>query len=371
MPEPAEDIAVAGPPLRVGRTGGPHARRSQRMCIFREGVDGPADGPWLGWGDSGMWLRIGLATLLAMPVWGMAALAGAQGDPDCGAWLDNGYWRVATGADVRRCLRRGGVDVDARDRHGRTALHMAVRYGSTVAVRALLGAGAEVDVRDEDGGTALHAAVALGSTATVRALLDGGADVDTRTKDGETALHAAVALGSTGTVQTLLAAGADANARMKNGVTALHLAAALGAVERVRLLLDAGAYMEARATRQRLPFHFAETGRRMVEEIQDGMSGRKGRRPGRDRGRRDSIGACREAEKLFDLLDSPSPEPREACRMLATVSRFSDLLQFRWDLSGRPYWDLLRALGGERQAMDGLRESYREAKDLLQVSGDR
>lgn len=282
-----------------------------------------------------MRLRVGLVVPLATLVWGMTAPAGAQGGPDCGAWLADGYWGVASGADVRRCLRGGGADVDARDRHGGTALHLAARHGSVEAVRALL---------------------------------DAGADVNTRTKDGETPLHSAVMLGSTETVRTLLDAGADANARTSEGVTALHLAAALGAAGRVRILLDAGADKEARATRRRLPFHFAETGRRMVDEVDGARSGRKGR----NRGRRDSAGVCKEAaEKYFGLLDSPFPDPREACRMLATVSRFPGLIQFRWDLSGRPFWDLLRALGGERRVMDGLRESYREARDLLQVSDVR
>ncbi len=74
-------------------------------------------------------------------------------------------------------------------------------------VKKFLDAGVDVNVRDRDGRTALHSAVVEGCTDTVRLLLERGAHTDIA--DGCTALMLAERLGHTEIAQMLRAAGAS------------------------------------------------------------------------------------------------------------------------------------------------------------------
>lgn len=80
-----------------------------------------------------------------------------------------------------------GININAADDDGNTALMEASEKGEYSTVRALLDAGADVNAVNEDGETALMLASEEGNTAIVRMLLDAGADPDARDEDGETA----------------------------------------------------------------------------------------------------------------------------------------------------------------------------------------
>jgi ankyrin repeat protein len=69
-----------------------------------------------------------------------------------------------------------GEGLHARDRDGRTALHMAVSRGHVRCVKALVERGAEKDVKSYDGRTALHRAAANGDAEMVALLVELGAD---------------------------------------------------------------------------------------------------------------------------------------------------------------------------------------------------
>ncbi len=87
------------------------------------------------------------------------------------------------GADalVARVLAAEGVDVDARDQDGVSALAYATRNGHVAVVRRLLKAGANPDVRDNWGFTPLHDAAEAGRDEVAVVLLKGGADPAIRT----------------------------------------------------------------------------------------------------------------------------------------------------------------------------------------------
>ncbi|MCK4347963.1 MAG: ankyrin repeat domain-containing protein [Thermoplasmatales archaeon] len=88
-----------------------------------------------------------------------------------------------------RILLEKGVDVNATDSYGFTALMFAAKYGHTTTVRFLLAKGAEVNVKSKLlGYTALMNAVASRKVIIVKELLDRGADVNARNDDGVTAL---------------------------------------------------------------------------------------------------------------------------------------------------------------------------------------
>ena len=162
-----------------------------------------------------------------------------------------------------------GVDVEARDTLGRTALHWACVANNEALLRTLLGSEsssssprAQVNCVDGRMKTPLHLAVAHKRTALAQLLLERGVVIDGRSDGGWTALHNACIQEKqdesnkqetqeererrenldrqdrTLLVQLLLKSKADANAELINGRTPLHVAAETGNEEAARCLLD-------------------------------------------------------------------------------------------------------------------------------------
>jgi ankyrin repeat protein len=110
---------------------------------------------------------------------------------------------------VRASLEKG-VNVNAEDSEGRTALHFAAFNGHSEVILDLLTAGAKVDSRDVMGRTVLM----YGSTGpfpeSVKILLDKGADPNLVDSDEHfTALMHAAAEGNLEVVKVLMSYGAD------------------------------------------------------------------------------------------------------------------------------------------------------------------
>ena len=138
-----------------------------------------------------------------------------------------------------------GADVDVRDEHNMTPLHLAARQGQINIAKLLLERGADVNAQAEHGLTPLYLAAYNGHPKTAALLLERGADVNARNAYGETPLHAAIVQGHSQTVELLLASDADVNARTNNGRTPLHSAAHEGHTEFANLLLEFGADVNA------------------------------------------------------------------------------------------------------------------------------
>ncbi|HEY7506383.1 MAG TPA: ankyrin repeat domain-containing protein [Nitrososphaera sp.] len=143
-----------------------------------------------------------------------------------------------------------GVDLNAQDEEGYTALIDAVQEPNKEAVSILLNAGTDIEKVDEENATALMWAVRSGfeenydqSIAVVRMLIERGADVNARTESGATALIYAVSHDKPEMVEILLKAGADPNLETDAGWTALDYANddRLMSGETKDLLLGAGA----------------------------------------------------------------------------------------------------------------------------------
>ena len=172
------------------------------------------------------------------------------------------------------------ADVNARDAHGRTPMHVATFAKQRDAIRALALAGAELGALESDrydavtiaavaddedtlrlllelgasarlttsryDGTALIAAAHLGHDGVVRQLIRAGAPLDHVNNLHWTALIESIVLGNGGarhvaTLRALVEAGANTGLTDREGRTPLALAQARGYVEMVRLLQQAGA----------------------------------------------------------------------------------------------------------------------------------
>lgn len=140
-----------------------------------------------------------------------------------------------------RALIQDGVDVNAAQVDGMTALHWAVYHDDAESVRLLIKAGAKVDATNRFGVAPLSIACTNGNAAVVEMLLQAGADANTSLPGDETALMTAARTGTLRPVQLLLKSGAKVEAKDRRQQTALMWAAAEGHVDVVKELIRVGA----------------------------------------------------------------------------------------------------------------------------------
>ena len=148
-----------------------------------------------------------------------------------------------------RALLKKGVDVNAAQGDGMTALHWAAMHNDGELAKMLLYAGANARATTRLGGyTPLHLAAQAGAGQAAQALVEGGASVATRTSTGATPLMLAAQAGSLDVVKLLLDKGADANATDSvHGETSIMFAAALNHADVVKMLVARGADMNITA----------------------------------------------------------------------------------------------------------------------------
>jgi uncharacterized protein len=142
-----------------------------------------------------------------------------------------------------RTLLKQGLDVNAAQGDGMTALHWAARQGDAETARMLIYAGANVRAATRLGAyTPLFMASQLGHATVIDTLLKAGADPKGTTSNGTTPLMAASASGKADAVKLLIDRGADVNAKENaRGQSALMFAAASNRVDAMKVLIAAGA----------------------------------------------------------------------------------------------------------------------------------
>jgi ankyrin repeat protein len=145
--------------------------------------------------------------------------------------------------DAVRALLKQGMDVNAAQGDGMTALHWASRRGDAELAQMLLYAGANVRATTRLGGyTPILMASQVGNAELIDLLIKAGADAASATSNGTTALMLAATSGNAPAVRLLLAAGADPNAKENaRGETALMFAANYNRVDVITALLEKGA----------------------------------------------------------------------------------------------------------------------------------
>ena len=128
--------------------------------------------------------------------------------------------------------------VDARDRHGRSALHEAARAGHADVVGVLMAAGADVQASDGEGRTPWLDAARGGHLAVLERLLPARPDLHAADGEGRNALLLACSGEQVdpSLVQRLLDLGLDPDRPARDGRRAVDLAAAAGRWSVVQLL---------------------------------------------------------------------------------------------------------------------------------------
>ncbi|KAL4926503.1 ankyrin repeat protein [Aspergillus undulatus] len=171
--------------------------------------------------------------------------------------------------DVEKLIERG-CDLEARHLQSRrTALLVAAHCGNEAVVDLLIRKNARIDAVDKSGSTALHLAASRGHCGVLELLLlSEGTNLEARDSRGRTTLWVAAERGEIEATHLLLLSRAKVNSRADGQMTALHAAAKQGDDTTVRLLASGGADIEAKDGSLMTALHYAcEKGHVKVIEI--------------------------------------------------------------------------------------------------------
>src|SRR3990172_8479316 len=147
-----------------------------------------------------------------------------------------------------RALLDDGVDVNAAEADGTTALHWAAHRNDTETAGSLLRVGAAVNAANDYGVTALSLACLNRNSEFVALLLQANANPNLAQWTGETPLMTCARTGSTAAVKALLDHGADPHAKESNrGQTALMWALSERHPQVAVTLIERGADIQTRS----------------------------------------------------------------------------------------------------------------------------
>ena len=122
---------------------------------------------------------------------------------------------------MAQVLIENGIDINAVDNNGYTALTMAAMHNNHAVAEVLLKHGANPNCRDNQQLTPLHWASVGKSLQSTKVLLDHGAKANVQDACGDTPLHDAVVYSEIEIIKELLKAGADPHIKNNRGETVL------------------------------------------------------------------------------------------------------------------------------------------------------
>lgn len=165
--------------------------------------------------------------------------------------------------DIVRLLVERGADVEAKNNHGETAMHIAVRDKNIKVAEYLSSVGADVNcVKTSESSTPLLVALRSGDADTSRHLIEHGADPNAQNDKKDSPMSLAINSFKDRDirrelVELLIAKGANVNLRCRGGSTALHRALRRQDVEVFDMLIAAGASVHPKDSYLRSPLYMA------------------------------------------------------------------------------------------------------------------
>jgi ankyrin repeat protein len=188
--------------------------------------------------------------------------------------------------EIAKVLLDHHANINARDRQGMTALHMAANENQIEIAKLLVSRGADKKIEantgfkagdiaylkerhrifelllenedeDIDGPDRTHLAVKTGLVTLFKANVPEGTDLNRKNRDGKTLLMIAASQGDIAILETLISKFVNLREKDLEGRTALHLAAIQGHPRAVQVLLKHSSAVNAMDNLGRSPLHYA------------------------------------------------------------------------------------------------------------------
>jgi len=134
----------------------------------------------------------------------------------------------------------------AKDGLGNNMLHYAAQWNLNNVIPVIIRNGISVEAVNATGETPLFTAIKADSPSTIRTLVENNASLNARDNQGNSILHAAVRWNAVNSAAFLVRLNIDINAHSLNGNTPLHDAVMLGIDEIETLLINSKANLEVR-----------------------------------------------------------------------------------------------------------------------------
>jgi len=144
--------------------------------------------------------------------------------------------------------------INSRDGLGNNMLHYAAEWKLNNVIPVVIRNGLSVEEANATGETPLFMAVKTNSASTIRVLVDNKANLNARDSQGNSVLHTAVRWNAKDAVEMLIAYKMDINSHSLNGNTPLHDAVIFRMPDIELLLIKHNANLEARNIDGNTPF---------------------------------------------------------------------------------------------------------------------
>ncbi|CAD5124042.1 DgyrCDS12350 [Dimorphilus gyrociliatus] len=138
---------------------------------------------------------------------------------------------------VSKILKEGGVDPNAKNIIGHTALHVACHKGYKDIVEELLRNKADIELQTLDGFTPLHIASRYGKLEVIKVLVEHNAKINCQSNEGFTPIYLAAEENFPDMITYLLSKGAKPQLTTKNGFRPLDVAVTQKNIEATNTLL--------------------------------------------------------------------------------------------------------------------------------------
>ncbi|MDA0966918.1 MAG: S8 family serine peptidase [Proteobacteria bacterium] len=145
---------------------------------------------------------------------------------------------LGNGEYVKNLIEQG-VDINAVDKNGQTALMRAAAAGNDQMVAILITNGADIGLQDSKGNTALHYAAANDHASTTKMLINNGAIINITNRKGQTPLELAIKNGSVYAIR-VIDSGALAVVETNAGFTIAAASAAGSGISTTTIVTTAG-----------------------------------------------------------------------------------------------------------------------------------